>query len=342
MMGWARHSRVAECTGHAATGRGLPLPSIVSQAPISPAESGVDARAVAAAGRYRSADASVAIPQLLDTHGPRLYALALRLCGHRADAEDLIQEVFLQALRKWHTFRGDADPGTWLYTIAVRSCKARLRRKGGIDRRTPAVSQLMPWGESTVSRLAASDGQPGDERAPERQEAIEHVQRAIAALPEHLRLPLVLKEVLGVSVEDTARALGLAANTVKTRLHRARLALRKSMLRSARAVSAPAPIYDKQVCLDLLKTKMELMDRGSSAADFRVPQAEVCARCRAVFRELDLVHDACAEMATGMWPASTRAAIARALDARDAQSSASRSGPAKGRRPVPGKSSSRR
>src|SRR5688572_12755333 len=93
-----------------------------------------------------------AVADLLDRYGGRVRALALRLCGNRADADDAVQEVFLQALRKWHTFRGESDPGTWLYAIAARSCRARLRRKGGVDRRTPAVSQLMPWGETTVMR----------------------------------------------------------------------------------------------------------------------------------------------------------------------------------------------
>lgn len=74
--------------------------------------------------------AATAIPQLVEMHGPKLYSLASRLCGNVSDAEDMVQEVFLQAHRKWHTFKGDAKPGTWLYAIAARSCKARLRHRG--------------------------------------------------------------------------------------------------------------------------------------------------------------------------------------------------------------------
>lgn len=260
-------------------------------------------------------DASAAIATLLRSHGPRLHSLALRLCGNAADAEDMVQDVFLQAFRKWHTFDGRSQPGTWLYAIAARACKARTRRKGGIDRRMPAMSQLMPWAETTVMRIAAADRE--NEKAPERAEAIAHVQAAIIRLPEHLRLPLIFKEVLGLSLADTAIALRLTANTVKTRLHRARLALRKSMTDGAAAVSAPAPIYEKQVCLDLLKAKMESMDRGGVSAGFKVPQAEVCRRCRAVFRELDLVQDACLQMGEGQMPAALRQSILRAITARD-------------------------
>ncbi|MBL8760737.1 MAG: sigma-70 family RNA polymerase sigma factor [Phycisphaerae bacterium] len=258
-------------------------------------------------------DPARAIPILLDKHGPRLRALALRLCGNAADADDMVQNVFLQAFRKWHLFRGDADPGTWLYAIAARACRARTRRTGGPDRRVPAMSQLMPWTETTVMRIAASAS--GQENQAERNEAIASVQGAIVRLPEHLRLPLVLKDVLEMSVEDVAAALGLVENTVKTRLHRARLALRKIMTAKASHVPAAPPIYEKQVCLDLLKAKMDAMDRGGTPAGFRVPKAEVCDRCRAVFRELDLVQDACAQISEGDLPAPLRAAIKRAIDA---------------------------
>lgn len=282
--------------------------------------------------------AGPATAALLERYGPRLRGLSLRLCGNAADADDMVQEVFLQAFRKWHTFRGDADAGTWLYAIAARSCKARARRKGGIDRRTPALSQLMPWDEATVTRAAAAVGAHGDESDAERREAVARVQAAVTLLPEHLRLPLVFKEVLEMSVEATAAALGLAANTVKTRVHRARLALRKAMTDGAARVAAAPPLYEKQVCLDLLKAKMAAMDRGAAAEGFAVPQAEVCARCRAVFRELDLVQDACARIGgDGTMPEALRHAILAAIAARDTSdraAAASSAAPPRGRRPV--------
>ncbi len=241
----------------------------------------------------------------------------------------------MQALRKWHTFRGDADPGTWLYAIAARACKARARRRGDADRRQIPLSQLMPWDEGTVTEIAAAT--PGDESQSERREAITRVQAQIARLPEHLRLPLVLKDVLELSVADTAAALGLAENTVKTRLHRARLALRKALLASASTVTAPGPIFERQVCVDLLKAKMEAIDRGGVAAGHRVPQAEVCARCRAVFRELDLVQDACARLGEGPMPTPLRRKLLRMIRDRDEAERSAMKAPRRGRRPVPGR-----
>ena len=305
-----------------------------------PTKTSIDGTVRQGSAPAAGSDAASALAALVESHGPRLHALALRLCGHRADAEDMVQDVFVQALRKWHTFRGEADPGTWLYAIAARSCKARTRRKGGIDRRQVAMSQLMPWRETTVMALAAA---PEDRQSvSERSEAIARVQAEIATLPEHLRVPLVLKDVLELSVDDVAGALGLAANTVKTRLHRARLALRKAMTSKAASVAAPAPIYEKQVCLDLLKAKMEAMDRGGVAAGRRVPQAELCARCRAVFRELDLVQDACSQMGDGHMPRSVRRKIMRALQGREEAERASKSPPRRGRPPVAVRTEGRR
>jgi RNA polymerase sigma-70 factor (ECF subfamily) len=270
--------------------------------------------AQASSARNPTPGAAQAIEALLASHGAKLHGLALRMCGNKADADDMVQEVFLTAFAKWHTFQGNAKPSTWLYTIAARACKARSRRKGGIDRRTPAMSQLLPWQETSVMAAVASPRER--EHASERAEAIARVQQEIARLPEHLRMPLIFKDVLELSVEDTSAALGLASATVKTRVHRARLALRKAMIARAKAVAAPAPLYEKQVCLDLLKAKLGLMD-AKKPVKFAVPQAEVCARCRAVFAELDLVQDACLHMSDGQLPSALRARIVRMLKDRD-------------------------
>lgn len=262
------------------------------------------------------ADARRAIAKLVDEYGARLHALASRLCGNAADAEDMVQDVFLQAYRKWHTFKGEASPGTWLHAIAARSCKARARRKGGIDRRTPALSQLLPFGEGRSADLAgwgvpgrAEDGPAA--RAIERESA-RAVQGAILELPEHFRVPLVLKEMLEMSIEDVGEALGLKPQTVKTRVHRARLLLRRAILDSKGIPSHPArpPAYERRVCLDLLKAKLDAMDRGRG---FPLGQDVVCGRCRSVFAELDLAQDACARLAQGTLPDRVRRKILSAI-----------------------------
>ena len=258
--------------------------------------------------------ASEAVARLVETNGPRLYSLASRLCSNASDAEDMVQEVFLQAYRKWHTFKGRSNPGTWLYAIAARSCKSRLRRKGGIDRRMPAMSQLMPWAESQVARLpreSTNPGRPSPVEESVRRESERAVHQAILTLPEHFRVPLVLKEMLELSLEDVAAALGIKPETVKTRVHRARLLLRKAVLDRLPSREAPKPSYEKQVCLDLLKAKLDAMDKGRG---FPIGQSVVCERCRAVFAELDLTQNACLGLATGSLPDRTRAAILKAIE----------------------------
>lgn len=256
------------------------------------------------------APAETAIPILVDRHGPKLYALASRLCANASDAEDMVQEVFLQAYRKWHAFKGDADPGTWLYAIAARSCKARTRRKGGIDRRMPAVSQIMPWTDRSIADLASSPASTVG-RVIERESA-RAVHDAIVALPEAFRVPLILKEMLELSLEEVGEALNLKPETVKTRVHRARLMLRKAILarRALPRKPAPAPTYAMQVCVDLLGAKLDAMDHGRN---FPIGQKVVCERCRAVFAELDLAQTACARLAAGEFPRALRDRIVEAM-----------------------------
>lgn len=267
--------------------------------------------------------AATAIPQLVEIHGPRLYSLASRLCGNASDAEDMVQDVFLQAHRKWHTFKGDANPGTWLYAIAAHSCKARLRRKGGIDKRMPAVSQLMPWNETRNADLDGLAGAMlnGDGHGPVgaaiERESARAVHDAILTLPENFRVPLVLKEMLELSIDDVAKTLNIKPETVKTRVHRARLLLRKAIMDHASVPmrAAKAPTYEKQVCLDLLKAKLDAMDHGRG---FPIGQGIVCERCRAVFAELDLAQNTCARLADGEMPARVRKAILKAISAQGA------------------------
>jgi RNA polymerase sigma-70 factor (ECF subfamily) len=250
--------------------------------------------------------APAAVRWLFDNEAPRLYSLALRLCRNDQDAQDMVQEVFLQAQRRWSTYRGDAAPSTWLYAIAAHACKTRLRRKGGADRRAPAMSQLAPWTEATIAALPAAPGAAIDH------EATEAVHAAILKLPEPFRQSLIFKDILDLPVADAAQALGIKPATLKTRVHRARLFLRKALLARLGTQPAPEPVYQKQVCMDLLSAKLEAMDRGRA---FPIPQAVVCERCLAVFAELDLGQRACEQLAHDSMPAPVRAAILRAIAA---------------------------
>lgn len=256
-------------------------------------------------------DAASAVTRLFTREGPRIRALTLRLCKSDAEAQDAMQDTFVAALKGWKNFRGESDPGTWLYTIALRACRARWRTR---SRRAamPGFESLIPFAETTVMAAAAS-GPDAAQRAIDR-ETLANMQDAIAQLPEHFRVALVLKEILELPVEQVAEVLGLKVDTVKTRLHRARLLLRQTLTENAASIPAPAPIYDRQVCLDLLKAKLAAMDGGRGSV---IPQAQVCARCRAVFQELNMVQDACARLSEATFPPELKARILAAIHERD-------------------------
>jgi RNA polymerase sigma factor (sigma-70 family) len=206
---------------------------------------------------------------------------------------------------------GRSEPTTWLYRIAARACQRRHRRRSGEPRRMETLDALLPSGEEKVVELPADGEDPFE--LLERKETRETVERAIASLPETFRLPLVLKEILELPVDTVARALGLKENTVKTRLHRARLYVAKALRQKLPRKSAEPPNHARQTCLDLLKLKQESLDRG---LPFEVPPEELCYRCRSLFTTLDLGGEACRRLRRGELPETVRTAVLEDLDRR--------------------------
>lgn len=252
-----------------------------------------------------------AIPRLLEIYGDRIYGLALRTCRNPSDADDIVQETFLQAFRKWDQFRGDADPGTWLYTIAVRACHRLHRRRSGEPSSMPSLDELMPFHDTRVVNIGGGASEVDPLEAYATREAIEQVEGAIVSLPWPYRLPLILKDVIELSVAQVAQATGLKEATVKTRVFRARLLLRKTVLASMPTRPAPAPEYDKQVCVDLLRAKLEAQNQGRR---FPIGREVLCDRCRAVFMELDLAQDVCADLGQEDLPPALAERIAQLIE----------------------------
>ncbi len=252
--------------------------------------------------------AAAAIPQLVREHGDRIYALILRMCGSREDAEDLVQETFLRAYRKWDQFEGRSSPTTWLYTIALRLCRRMHRRRAGAPPRIESLQDLLPFGEP---RIAALPGETEDALSRRvRDEARERIEAAIAALPAAFRLPLVLKDIIDLPVSDVAAVLGVKPATVKSRVHRARLRIRKQLLGALPKKSAPPPAYPLSMCLDLLEAKQEALDRG---VPFPIKDAIICERCRSICATLDLAVDLCHELASPAAPRAIRDRILRCI-----------------------------
>lgn len=153
-------------------------------------------------------------------HQHRVFGVAFRMLGRRAEAEELAQEVFLRVHRAIADFRGDAKLSTWLYAIASRLC---LNRLASGERR------VVREGEETLTRLASGRPGPGDEL--ERSELEAALHRAIAELPEERRIVVVLRDLEGLAYEEIAAALELELGTVRSRLHRARMDLKAKLER---------------------------------------------------------------------------------------------------------------
>jgi RNA polymerase sigma-70 factor (ECF subfamily) len=243
--------------------------------------------------------ADEAIPLLLHRYGAKLYRLGLRVCGNPDDAHDLLQETLLNAYRKWEQFEARSAPSSWLYTIAVRACRRRSRRRSGEPASLRSLDELLPAGKEIASPAAADN--PLD--AALAHEVEEHLAGALAELPLPYRLPLILKDIAELSIQEVAQILGLKEATVKTRLHRARLQLRAALDPLLPRRPAPPPDHPRSVCLDLLRAKQEALDRG---VPYPVAPSELCTRCRALFATLDLTHEACLRLGEGRLPEPVR------------------------------------
>ncbi len=248
--------------------------------------------------------ADIAIAQLMEDYADHIYSLGLRLCDDPEKAEDLVQETFLRALKSWDRFDGRSKPSTWLYTIASRTCQRMERRRACEPRRMRTLDQLLPSGETTVVDLPA-DGETPLEWI-ERQDVIKAVRQAIDSLPMHFRLPIVLKEMEAMSVEDVAAVLGLKPATVKTRLHRARLVIRKELSKPLPQRRVRHTGTSEERCLDLLWAKQEAIDRG---VDFPIPGEHLCERCHSVFATLELAGDVCYALGDAGLPEPVRRAL---------------------------------
>ena len=163
-----------------------------------------------------------AFERLVETYENKIYTLALRMSGSPDDAGDIAQEAFLAAWRGLPAFRGEAGFATWLYRLASNAAIDYLRR------------QRKQRGELSLDDeelgLDALDAGPGPQDAAEGEEVRSAVAAGLGALSEGHRQVLVLRELQGLSYEEIAAVLAVDLGTVKSRISRARSALRKILL----------------------------------------------------------------------------------------------------------------
>lgn len=167
-----------------------------------------------------------AFEELVGLYEDRIYRLAMNITGNAEDAEDVLQEAFLKAFQNLSHFREDSRFYTWLVRIAVNEGLMKLRKRRS-DKSVPMEDTVNEEGEVLPREFA--DWRPNPEQTLEREEVREILQAAADSLPPTFRAVFFLRDVEGLSTEETADALGLSVAAVKARLFRARLHLREQL-----------------------------------------------------------------------------------------------------------------
>lgn len=167
---------------------------------------------------------------LVKLHQGRVFNVCYRMLGNGAEAEDIAQDVFVRAFQAVHAFRGDSAIGTWLYRIAVNLCKNRLKYLSRRHYNKTSVLEDVPERAyaSAGSQRTVGDPEPRPDQVLEGLQAESRIQKALAAVDSSFRELLVLRDIQNLSYAEVMTITGLAEGTVKSRLHRARAALRKA------------------------------------------------------------------------------------------------------------------
>jgi RNA polymerase sigma-70 factor (ECF subfamily) len=206
---------------------------------MTPTETYLAAGSAAAGGPAEASDDDLfdaakrgnfaAFETVVRRHHPRIYRVAYGMTQSANDAEEVVQDTFLRVFRGLEGFRRQSSPSTWIYQIAVNTALMRMRQR----RRKPLLS-LGDYPHLEDQSHEPLLGTPGRwARSPDKslldQELAVSIETAIEALPDKYRMVIVLRDVEGQSAEEVAQTLGLTIPTVKARLHRARLCVRRAL-----------------------------------------------------------------------------------------------------------------
>jgi len=182
---------------------------------------------VALVERVRAGDVS-AFDTLVRKYERQVFRIAQHITQNREDAEDVMQDAFLKAYEKLDQFQGNSKFYTWLVRIAVNESLMRLRRRR--TGKMVSIDEDVETEEGSVPRDLA-DWAPDPEQNYSQTELAEILEKTVKGLPPGFRVVFELRDVQGLSTEDTAEALGLSIPAVKSRLLRARLQLRERLTR---------------------------------------------------------------------------------------------------------------
>jgi len=186
-----------------------------------------------------------ALADLADTYGSKIYQLAFRYLRNKEDAEEVTQDVLFKVHRSVSSFRGDAALSSWIYRITFNAAMSRVRTAS--FRRSQEEDRRLQFGDGEDAAVPAPDdvadwSDLADEQIL-RAELRQRVFRAILALPAIYRAPVMLRDIQGMSTEEASAMLQVKDQTLKSRLHRGRLILRKQLADFAGGLTLHRPIF---------------------------------------------------------------------------------------------------
>jgi len=242
-----------------------------------------------------------------------VYSFSMKICGHPEDAEDTMQEVLFRSLRHLAKIQEPQALAVWLYTVTRNRCWRMRRKSANAPRHTVALDELMP-DDAELGRLL-EDAATGPEDNLLHSEQSHLLHQAVLRIPAPLRMVLVLHDMEELSTDQVATILGLQTGTVRVRLHRARLSVRKEMAQLLDALNSSTnknPSADKPsknsrkamhkgstkrpaACRELFANLSEYMDGfvEAPACDQMAAHIEACPACVAFLRELRAAIDRC-------------------------------------------------
>jgi RNA polymerase sigma-70 factor (ECF subfamily) len=250
----------------------------------------------------RRGDAA-AMESLLAAQQSRVFRFALKMCHLREDAEEVLQDTLLAAVRTLGQYRGDAALSTWLYTIARSFCIKRRRR----TKFAPTALVSLDSEEARTAHEAPDPRRGPDEVLAERQ-LTAALSRAVDALAPAYREVMVLRDVEGLPATEVAQVMGLSVDAVKSRLHRARASVRRMMApllggrvaeRRPRGCPDIATLFSRHLEGDISPAVCARMERHLSG----------CPRCEGVCASLRRTLKLCSEVPAPRVPATVRQAL---------------------------------
>jgi len=245
-----------------------------------------------------------ALRQLLEAAAGPAWRFSRGFCRDPHDAEDLVQDVLVTLLRTLSRFRGDSSLSTWTYTVARRACARRRQRVRRFESHDPAAA-------AALERRADPAATPPQQL--ERRELAAALESAIASLPEVQKQVLVMRDVEGLSAAEAAAVLGIGERAVKSRLHRARVALR--VLLAPFVVGGEQAVPDA-ACPDIARVLSQYLEGEIDASTcVRMEQhVQGCPACGGICESLRKVLGACRAYGATPVPGEVKQAVRDAVE----------------------------